>query len=89
MWTLLDENGTLIYHTNNKEDGHKFREIYNDNYRDTLDLADPKLCGTACDATNGVANNTSCYQCLRTYFATPNCSRDNFAVTTGKLQDLS
>ena len=79
MWTLLDENGTLISHTNAKEDGHQFKIIYDEHYRDRVDLATPKLCGTACGA-NGVAGDPSCYQCLRTYFATPNCSRDNFAI---------
>ena len=80
MWTLLDENGTLILHNNNKEDGDQFKIIYDENYKDTIDLANPKLCGVACGDSNGIAGREDCYRCLRTYFATPNCSRDNFAI---------
>lgn len=76
MWTLLDENGTLIQHTYAKDNGAGFKAIYDQYYKNTVDIANPKLCENAC---NGAATD-SCYQCLRTYFATPNCSRDNFAI---------
>ena len=77
IWVLADENNTIIPHTYHRNEGDKFKTIYDTYYR-SIDLEGS--CSTACNSTNGVAGKTDCYNCLRRYFATPVCSRDNFSI---------
>jgi len=51
-----------------------FQSVYNKYYKDDED-AQLGLCAGACGSTS-----TGCYQCLKEYFATPFCSRDNFSI---------
>jgi len=77
MWILADVNDSIISHNYNRTDGAGFRSIYLDNFA-TFDTNGN--CATACDTANGVNGNPSCYNCLRSFFAKPICSRDNFAI---------
>jgi len=58
----------------NKNDDKCFQKVYNDNYKDVED-AQLDLCASACGASPH-----GCYACLKKYFATPFCSRDNFSI---------
>jgi len=40
----------------------------------------PSVCSSQCSDTVGATNSTDCYECLRTYFGYPLCSRDNFSI---------
>jgi methionine-rich copper-binding protein CopC len=79
VWVLtkFDENGSnkviVDHHITNK---HAFAPLYNSTYKDGDDR-ETHYCTTKC----GIDNiGTSCYDCLREYFAVPVCSRDNFAI---------
>ena len=77
IWVLSDANNSIVPHTSPRTDGATFKTIYDDNYK-VLDIEG--TCTTACDATNGVVGNSSCYNCLRLNFASAICSRDNFSI---------
>ncbi|MBD3795796.1 MAG: hypothetical protein IE881_07690, partial [Epsilonproteobacteria bacterium] len=68
MWVLVkDNNGTkeIVEHN-----GTDFKTVYRNNY------APENKCQTEC--TSG--SDETCYQCLKTYYSQPICSRDNFSV---------
>jgi hypothetical protein len=74
LWYLADRNHSVVKHEcDDFSDNSCFNALYDDEFKDTIDTA-PYRCASAC---NGSGN---CYQCLKTYFARPICSRDNFSV---------
>ena len=76
MWILTDVNNTIIPHSYTRNQGDKFKEIY-DEYIVSVDQVG--LCADECGVL-GVASSKECYNCLRANFAKPICSRDNFAI---------
>lgn len=77
MWIMTDENDTVIPHMFERTDGAGFRQIYEE-YFQKFDTNG--YCSIACNTVNGTNENSTCYNCLRSYFAKPICSRDNFAI---------
>jgi len=75
IWVLADLNNTIIPHTSPRDDGAKFRTIYDDNFK-AVDIED--TCKIDCSASNDAT--TYCYDCLRKNFAQAICSRDNFSI---------
>jgi hypothetical protein len=74
IWVLFDKNDTVVPHScTDKTDNNCFENVYA-TYFEADDSA--LLCATECASTS----TSGCYQCLRYHFATPICSRDNFAV---------
>ena len=78
LWVLTtrEANGTksIVKHACTLS-GDCFRDLYQSRIK-SYDLIAGN-CQTACE-TNYTAQG--CYQCLREYFATPICSRDNFSI---------
>lgn len=77
MWVLTDENGTVIPHLCAENDDACFINTVYDPYiksRDTLNK-----CGN-CTTYSNSRGKSGCYACLRDYFASPICSRDNFSI---------
>ena len=58
-----------------------FDKVYENEYKNQDDN-ETKYCEDACDNSTG----TTCYDCLRDYFATPTCSRDNFSIRPDALK---
>ena len=77
LWVLStrEANGTksLVIHNCTKS-GDCFEDLYEDRIK-SYDTSN--TCKAACD-TSYTAEG--CYTCLRQYFATPICSRDNFSI---------
>lgn len=73
VWALTDGNGTIVHHTCTDVDHSCFKTLYTTDYSSLL----PNNCGTSCGTSN---TDIECYECLKTYYATPACSRDNFSV---------
>jgi hypothetical protein len=72
-WVLTDGNGTIVHHTCTDVDHSCFKTLYTTEYSSFS----PNNCGTSCGSSN---TDRECYECLKTYYATPACSRDNFSV---------
>ena len=77
IWILKDENGTIIPHTYARNNYQGFKTIYESKYREN-DIITANLCSVECGGND--TSSTECYDCLRHYFATPICSRDNFSI---------
>ncbi len=80
IWILTKENSNgdrvIINHNcNNQEDSSCFDNLYQ-KYYSSLEDNGTALCKNSCTNSSG----SSCYDCLREYYATPICSRDNFAI---------
>ena len=79
VWSLTkDVNGTKVIINHNcqsQSDSSCFENIYAKEYKNSSDKGS-HLCLSDCTGTSG----TTCYDCLRKHFATPICSRDNFAI---------
>lgn len=73
VWVLTDGNGTIVHHECTDVDHSCFKTLYTTEYSSFS----PNNCGTSCGASN---TDRECYECLKTYYATPACSRDNFSV---------
>lgn len=73
VWVLTDGNGTIVHHDCTDIDHSCFKTLYTTEYSSFS----PNNCGTYCGASN---TDKECYECLKTYYATPACSRDNFSV---------
>ena len=74
LWYLADSNHSVVQHEcKDFSDKSCFNKLYDNKFKDTIDKA-PYRCATAC------SGGGNCYQCLRTYFASPICSRDNFSI---------
>jgi len=80
VWLLTKEDANssarlIVNHTcSSKTDQNCFKKIYDDNYKDADDLI-TGYCKSDCQSSG-----TGCYTCLKTYFASPICSRDNFSI---------
>ncbi|MDD5359074.1 MAG: Calx-beta domain-containing protein [Sulfurovaceae bacterium] len=80
LWVLIadyDGDGKLtdVALNNNcvNTSGSCFKSLYaNDSFYKTVNN-----CDTACGSTS---SDETCYQCLKTYYSQPICSRDNFSV---------
>ena len=77
VWVLTkkDANNTKVivhHHCKSQSDSACFDKVYKDNYSSSSN----GVCSNECKASTG----TTCYECLRKNFATPICSRDNFAI---------
>ena len=72
LWYLSDGNGSYIGHQCELDDNNCFKNIYKAQFKDKIDTE--SYCTSACSSGNG------CYECLRTFFGKPICSRDNFSV---------
>ena len=71
MWYLKDINNTIVEHNcTSQTDQSCFVDIYQTRY------SGDTSCSTEC--SNSSPN--SCYQCLKTYYGVPVCSRDNFSI---------
>lgn len=77
LWYLADSNNTIVKYTDTTASG--FNTLYTTQFRDKIDTS-PYKCSTACSSSTGTGTENNCYQCLKTYFAIPICSRDNFAI---------
>lgn len=77
-WYLSEPDGSVLqHHCTDRYDNDCFETLYADNYA-THEGPDGN-CTTDC--TIGVASgNDSCYSCLRAFYGTPVCSRDNFSI---------
>ena len=77
VWVFVktDSNGTKSIVNFNETDKTDFKHIY-DSYFKADDLNGSRYCVSDC-STSGT---TTCYECVKEYFATPICSRDNFAI---------
>ena len=80
IWMLTRDagNGTraLVDHNcSSSADSGCFDLLYANVYEHAEDNT-TQYCTADCDNSTG----TTCYDCLRTYFARPICSRDNFAI---------
>jgi len=76
VWYYTDNVGNLVVHDcGEKIDGACFRE----NVYDKVKLnTSTDFCASDCSSAND--STDSCYTCLRKFYATPVCSRDNFAI---------
>jgi hypothetical protein len=83
LWYLKDGNNTLVKYTCGDEgedyDSTCFETLYNDRFYNKIDKS-PYKCDSACSGSTGQEGSNTCYLCLKTYFASPICSRDNFAI---------
>jgi len=79
IWYLAlhDENRTFVnHHCTSRSDDVCFKQVYDDYF----------MGDTFCDgvddmqAENCSLGGSGCYKCLRTYYGTPICSRDNFSL---------
>ena len=74
VWVLtkkVDGQNQIIYHNcKSQSDSKCFERLYKKEYKET------NKCENECSSSSG----TQCYDCLRANFATPICSRDNFAI---------
>ncbi len=77
-WYLSQPDGSVLqHHCTDRYDNDCFETLYADNYA-THEGPDGN-CTTDC--TTGVASGSdSCYSCLRAFYGTPVCSRDNFSI---------
>jgi|GEM_PF-4796847 hypothetical protein len=80
IWELYyhDSNGTLTaidYPCTRQSDASCFEQVY-DTYYKNGDDNDTKYCANHCSGSQ----DTECYDCLRSYFGKPVCSRDNFSI---------
>ncbi len=76
IWYYTDPHGSLILHDcENKTDGRCFRTKIYENIKGNNST---DFCESDCSPANDSAD--SCYKCLRKFYATPVCSRDNFAI---------
>ena len=77
VWVLTKKanNGkdkiVVSHQCSSQFDSSCFENLYNQYYADT------NKCNSECGANS---SGKSCYECLRKNFATPICSRDNFAI---------
>lgn len=82
MLSVTDENGTahgIVHHCQHKDNSDNcFTDIYNNDIVNTALNLD---CNASCSN-----NNANCYQCLKRFYATPICSRDNFAIRPESFQ---
>ncbi|MCF6244246.1 MAG: hypothetical protein L3J43_04365 [Sulfurovum sp.] len=75
VWFFEDENGTLIEHGCQEDEGC-YAGLYEKYYKKReLQSSDMQFCKAPCSNTN-----QNCYECLKQYYAKPLCSRDNFSV---------
>ncbi len=74
VWVLTKkidgENVVVNHNCQSQFDSKCFDNLYKQNYDNS------GKCSNECSNSSG----TSCYECLRKYFALPICSRDNFAI---------
>jgi len=80
IWILTKDDGNggneLVYHTcSSADDSSCFDTLYANVYKNGDDNQ-TNYCESDCTASSG----TTCYDCLRTYFSVPVCSRDNFTI---------
>jgi hypothetical protein len=77
IWAFVktDSNGTKTIVNFNQTDKTKFQHVYNTHFK-ADDLNGSKYCVADCSSSG----TTTCYECLKEYFSTPICSRDNFAI---------
>jgi len=80
IWVLTRDDGNgnreLVDHPcSSAADSSCFDQLYANVYASAEDNT-TQYCLTDCTGSSG----TTCYDCLRTYFARPVCSRDNFSI---------
>jgi hypothetical protein len=80
IWMLTKDAGngnrTMIDHNcPSATESSCFDQVYTVHYRNAEDNA-THYCLSDCSSSTG----STCYDCLRTYFAHPVCSRDNFSI---------
>jgi len=78
VWVLTKRNedgeSVVVNHTcENANDETCFQTVYQDHYYDANSTEN--YCDNECGSTP-----SGCYECLKTYYAVPICSRDNFAI---------
>ncbi len=81
IWILTkkDTNSSERIIVNHQCESATDSSCFDDLYRDVYQNADDNTthyCTSDCSGSSG----SSCYECLRKYFAQPICSRDNFAI---------
>ena len=81
IWTLTklapnkSDRVIVVHQCNSADDAACFDQVYEDNYKNADDNV-TRFCTADCSGSSG----STCYDCLRKYFAMPLCSRDNFAI---------
>ncbi len=83
VWVLTktDDNGTSVivdHECEDADDEDCFQGVYIDNYYDA-NATTGNYCDNQCNISGG-STESGCYECLKKYYATPICSRDNFAI---------
>jgi len=75
VWYLTKKSGNnrvlVNNNCNSQYDSSCFDKLYKDNYSGS-----DTHCSSQCKNSSG----SRCYECLKQYYATPICSRDNFAI---------
>jgi len=75
LWLFVDGERVIAHDCVDKNDGSCFRRKV---YEEVKDSGTVDYCASDCSTGND--GTRSCYECLRKFYATPTCSRDNFAV---------
>lgn len=78
MWSLVDENNTVIPYTCAQNDDTCFINTVYEPYLKSLDTNG--MCASCPSYVNADRGASGCYACLRDFFGKPTCSRDNFAI---------
>ena len=78
VWVLtnINTNGTRQIVDYHETDKTRFKHVYDTHYKNKDDNT-THYCTASCASDDGT---TKCYECIKKYFATPVCSRDNFAI---------
>ena len=82
LWVLAttDINGTKHVITHQCTDKTDASTCFKDLYFDTIDTNRTGACADNGTKPDCLSSNKDCYQCLKTYYATAVCSRDNFSI---------
>jgi len=80
VWSLItkENNQTTIVKHNclSQDDASCFEKVYVNYYKNNRNINKAKYCETECTSSQG----DQCYNCLRSHFGKPTCSRDNFSI---------
>jgi len=77
LWvvTVPDANNTRRVITHQCTDKTNSDDCFGKLYRNTIDVNATGKCTNEC-----LVKNAACYSCLKIYYSTPICARDNFAI---------
>ena len=81
MWLLVDGNNSIISHTCEKPTASSPNDqCFIDNVYPDINDTENRCPESTCRSYISPRGEQGCYACYRDYFATPICSRDNFAI---------